>query len=50
MMHTAKYMHQILNLSLDAFDELFQEIDLDGLVENKVLFMYGKKKDLKAEI
>lgn len=34
MLHTAKFMHQILDLSLDAFDELFQDIDLDGLVAN----------------
>ena len=50
MMHTAKYMHQILNLSLDAFDELFQEIDLDGLVENNGIIYVWEKKDLKAEI
>ena len=35
MMHTAKYMHQILDLALPAYDELFDEVDLDGLVENK---------------
>ena len=34
MMHTAKYMHQILDLALPAYDELFDEIDLEGLVEN----------------
>ena len=34
MMHTAKYMHQILDHSLPAFDELFQDIDLNGLVES----------------
>ena len=28
MMHTAKNMHQILDHSLPAFDELFDEIDL----------------------
>ena len=28
MMHTAKYMHQILDLALPAYDELFDEIDL----------------------
>ena len=27
MMHTAKYMHQILSLSNDAYEEIFQEID-----------------------
>jgi len=35
MMHTAKYMHQILDISLDAYDELFADINLDGLVEKK---------------
>ena len=33
MMHTAKYMHQILNLSLDAYDEIFQDFDISNLVE-----------------
>ena len=28
MMHTAKNMHQILDQSLPAFDELFDEINL----------------------
>ena len=27
MMHTAKNMHQILDLALPAYDELFEEID-----------------------
>ena len=49
MMHTAKYMHQILDISLDAYDELFADINLDGLVEKKELCMYGKKKELKVE-
>ena len=35
MMHTAKYMHQILNLSLDAYDDMFKEIDTTNLVERK---------------
>ena len=35
MMHTAKYMHQILDIAIPAYDELFEEIDLNGLVENK---------------
>jgi D-amino-acid dehydrogenase len=34
-MHTARYMHQILDLALPAYDELFQEIDISGLVEIK---------------
>tara|TARA_B100001250_G_scaffold308355_1_gene270256 strand:- start:2550 stop:3797 length:1248 start_codon:yes stop_codon:yes gene_type:complete len=48
MMHTAKYMHQILDLSLDAFDELFQDIDLDGLVGNKGIIYVWEKKGLKS--
>ena len=44
MMHTAKYMHQILDQSLPAFDELFDEIDLDGLVEsNGILYIWTNK-------
>ena len=49
MMHTAKNMHQILNLSNDAYEEIFQEIDTTGLVEKKVLFIYGLIKILKVE-
>ena len=44
MMHTAKNMHQILSLSNDAYEEIFQEIDTTGLVEKKVLFIFGQKK------
>ena len=28
MLHTAKYMHQILNLSNDAYEEIFKEINI----------------------
>ena len=35
MMHTAKNMHQILDLALPAYDELFNEIDIGDLVEKK---------------
>ncbi len=48
MMHTAKYMHQILNLALPAYDELFDEIDLEGLVENKGILYIWNNKDLKS--
>ena len=48
MMHTAKYMHQILDLALPAYDELFDEIDLDGLVENKGILYIWNDKDLKS--
>ena len=48
MIHTAKYMHQILNLSLPAFDELFEEINIDGLVENKGIIYVWNNKNLKS--
>ena len=48
MMHTAKYMHQILNLALPAYDELFDEIDLENLVENKGILYIWDDKDLKS--
>ena len=48
MMHTAKYMHQILNLSLNAFDELFEDGDLDGLVVNNGIIYVWEKKGLKS--
>ncbi len=48
MMHTAKNMHQILNLALPAFDELFEEIDLDGLVENNGILYIWNDKNLKS--
>ena len=48
MMHTAKYMHQILEQSLSAFDELFDEIDIDGLVINKGMLYLWNEKNLKS--
>jgi D-amino-acid dehydrogenase len=48
MMHTAKYMHQILDLALPAYDELFQEIDISGLVDNKGIIYFWTDKDLKS--
>ena len=48
MMHTAKNMHQILDLSLSAYDELFEEINLEGLVENKGILYIWNDKDLKS--
>ena len=51
MMHTAKYMHQILDQSLPAFDELFDEINLDGLVENNgVLYVWTNKSKKSREL
>ena len=48
MMHTAKNMHQILDLALPAYDELFEEIQLDGLVENKGILYIWNDRDLKS--
>ena len=48
MMHTAKFMHQILDRALPAYDELFEEIDIDGLVENKGILYIWNDQDLKS--
>ena len=48
MMHTAKYMHQILNLSLSAYDELFEDIDVSELIESKGIMYFWTNKDLKS--
>ncbi len=55
MMHTAKYMHQILDLSLDAYDEMFKEIDISSLVEKKgIIYVWTdknkKSRDLEIKI
>ncbi len=48
MMHTAKYMHQILNLSLPAFDELFDDVDISGLIENNGILYVWNEQNLKS--
>ena len=48
MMHTAKYMHQILSLSNDAYEEIFQEINTTGLVEQKGIIYIWTNKNLKS--
>tara|TARA_B100001250_G_scaffold263290_1_gene226889 strand:- start:668 stop:1915 length:1248 start_codon:yes stop_codon:yes gene_type:complete len=48
MMHTAKYMHQILNLSMDAYEEIFEEIDTTNLVERKGIIYIWTKDNLKS--
>ena len=48
MMHTAKYMHQILDLSLPAYDELFEDIDVSGLVESKGIMYFWTNENLKS--
>ena len=48
MMYTAKNMHQILDLALPAYDELFDEIDLEGLVEKKGILYIWNNQSLKS--
>jgi D-hydroxyproline dehydrogenase len=48
MLHTAKNMHQILSLSNNAYDEIFQQIDIDGLVEKKGIIYVWTNKNLKS--
>ena len=55
MMHTAKNMNQILNLALSAYDELFDDIELDSLVEKKgILYIWNdqslKSRDLEIKV
>ncbi len=48
MLHTAKYMHQILNLSNDAYEEIFKEFDTSNLVEKKGIIYVWTNKNLKS--
>jgi len=48
MMHTAKNMHQILDLALPAYDELFDDIEIGGLVEKKGILYIWNDKSLKS--
>ena len=48
MMHTAKNMHQILDLALSAYDELFDDIVIDGLVEKKGILYIWNDQNLKS--
>ncbi|MDA7832167.1 FAD-binding oxidoreductase [Candidatus Pelagibacter sp.] len=48
MMHTAKNMHQILDLALPAYDELFDEVELGGLVEKKGILYIWNNQNLKS--
>ncbi len=50
MMHTAKNMHQILDLALPAYDELFDEIELGGLVEKKGILYIWNDQNLKSRV
>ena len=48
MMHTAKYMHQILDIAIPAFDELFEEVNIKGLIEKKGIMYIWDKSNLKS--
>ena len=48
MMHTAKYMHQILDVAIPAYEELFDEIDIANLVENKGIMYIWNDQNLKS--
>ncbi len=48
MMHTAINMHQILDLALPAYDELFEDIELGGLVEKKGILYIWNDQNLKS--
>ena len=48
MTHTAKNMHQILDLALPAYDELFDDINLEGLVEEKGILYIWNNQNLKS--
>ena len=48
MLYTAKYMHQILSLSNDAYEEIFKEIDISNLVEKKGIIYVWTNKNLKS--
>ena len=41
-------MHQILNLSNDAYEEIFQEIDISNLVEKKGIIYIWTNQNLKS--
>ncbi len=48
MLHTAKYMHQILNQSMEAYEEIFQEIDMSNLIEQRGIIYVWTNKNLKS--
>ncbi len=48
MMHTAKYMHQILDIAIPAYDELFEEVDISGLVDKKGIMYVWNKQNLSS--
>ena len=51
MLHTAKYMHQINSLSIDAYEEIFKDIDTTNLLEKKgIIYIWGDKNLKSREL
>ena len=48
MLHTAKYMHQICKLSINAYEEIFEEIDTSNLLDKKGIIYIWKNKNIKS--
>ena len=48
MLHTAKYMNQILSLSNDAYEEIFKEIDTTNLIKKEGIIYVWTNKNLKS--
>ena len=48
MLHTAKFMHQILSLSNDAYEEIFKDINTTNLVEKKGIIYVWTNNNLKS--
>ena len=48
MLHTAKNMHQILNLSMSAYEEIFEEIDITNVVDQKGIIYVWTNQNLKS--
>jgi|TARA_B100000767_G_scaffold274487_1_gene307605 D-amino-acid dehydrogenase len=48
MLHTAKYMHQICSPAMDAYEEIFTEIDTTNLIEKKGIIYIWKKENIKS--
>ena len=48
MLHTAKYMHQILDHSMSAYEEIFEEIDISNLVDQKGIIYVWTNKNMKS--
>ena len=48
MLHTAKSMNQILSLSMNAYEEIFQEIDMTNLIEKKGIIYVWTNKNIKS--